>query len=344
VKKQFTIKDLAEALNLHHTTVSRALRNHPDVNVKTREAVLKAVEKYNYVPNSFARNLRNAQSRTLVVMLPSVKNHFFSEVLGVISDMAVQSAYSVMICQSNEDDRVESQNIRVMLENRVAGLIASVADVRRNQELFIQLEQQGIPVVLFDRFYEGNALTRVKIDNFQGAYDATAYLVAAGRKKIGFYRGPMGNPVFDERFRGYRKALEDHGTGFKKEWVFQGGLSVDDGENLVKDWELTGRPVDGVLCAVDMVALGIINGARDSGLRIPGDLSLIGFDNEPAGRLIRPALTTVAQPVEEVGRTAFELLLGKMEGHNSRGKTVDREAQVLPEIKLNMELIKRGSA
>ena len=176
MKKHYTIKDIAEELNLHHTTVSRALRNHPDVNKETRELVLQTARKHNYVPNSFAKGLRSAKSKTIVVMVPVVKNFFFSEVLGVISNLASEAGYSVMIYQSNEEGDIESQNLESIMENRVAGVIASVANVEKNRDKYQQLENMGIPVVLFDRCYTDVSISRVVIDNYQGSFDACEYL------------------------------------------------------------------------------------------------------------------------------------------------------------------------
>ena len=176
-KKHYTIKDIAEELNLHHTTVSRALRNHPDVNEETRAVVLSAARKYNYVPNLFAKSLRSAKSRTIVVMVPVVKNFFFSEVLGVISNLAFEGGFSVMIYQSNEEDEMELRNLTAIMDNRVAGVIASVANVEKNRDKYLQLENLGIPVVLFDRCYPDDSIPRVVIDNHQGAYDRYQFAI-----------------------------------------------------------------------------------------------------------------------------------------------------------------------
>ncbi len=335
MKKQYTIKDIAEKLNLHHTTVSRALRNHPDVNEKTRETVLRAVEKYNYIPNSFAKSLRSAQSRIIVVMVPDVKNFFFSEVLGVISNLAFKVGYSVMIYQSNEESEMESYNLTAIMENRVAGVIASVANIKRNREKYRQLEARGIPVVMFDRCFEDNTFSKVMIDNHKGACDATEYLIESGKKHIAFYRGILGNPVFDSRYTGYVEAMKKNRIPIDRDLVIEGGIELEDGIRFIHKFWKADKRADAILCAVDMVALGVITGSRDLGLDIPDDLALIGFDNEPAGRIIRPALTTVAQPVDKVGKTAFDLL---------RAKIKKQEHESEDEIVLKMELIKRKSA
>lgn len=335
MKKQYTIKDIAEQLNLHHSTVSRALRNHPDVSEETRKSVLQTARKYNYIPNLFAKSLRSAKSNTIVVMVPLVKNFFFSEVLGVISNLAFQGGYSVMIYQSNEDHRIERQNLTAIMENRVAGVIASVANVEKNRDEYHRLESLGIPVILFDRCYEDDALSRVMINNRTGAYDATSYLIHSGRNHIAFYRGTSGNPVFDNRFQGYVDALKDHGLPYEEHLVHSGELTMEAGTRFIRKLTKQSGEIDAILCTVDLVALGVIAGSRELGLEIPRDLALIGFDNEPAGRIIRPSLTTVAQPVDLVGSSAFEILMNRINGDlQAAGK----------EIILKMELIKRTSA
>ncbi len=335
MKSYFTIKDLAAKLDLHHTTVSRALRDHPDVNAKTREKVLQAAKKYNYIPNSFAKSLRNAKSKSVVVMVPAVKNFFFSEVLGVISDQAFRKGYSVMIYQSNEEEEIESKNLEAIMENRVAGVIASVANAGKNKDKYLQLEKIGIPVVLFDRFFGDGPFSRIIIDNHQGAFDATGYLIRSGRKRIAFYLGGKENPVFNTRFKGYAAALEKHGISFREDLVFDGGITLEDGIRLAGHLTKEGMKTDAVLCSVDMVALGVITGSREQDVDIPGDLAVIGFDNEPAGRIIRPALTTVAQPIDDIGSSAFDLLLSKIDKKKRDQKN---------NIRLKMELIKRESA
>ncbi len=335
MKKQYTIKDIAEELNLHHTTVSRALRNHPDVNAKTREAVLEAVEKYNYIPNSFAKSLRSAKSKTIVVMVPAIKNFFFSEVLGVISNLAFKEGYSVMIYQSNEEGEMEKQNLAAIMANRVAGVISSVANIRENQEKYQQLENLGIPVVLFDRCFDGTSFSRIQIDNYQGAFEATKYLIELGRKKIGFYRGIPGNPVFEDRFKGYSEAMREHSLAVREEFLFEGGIQLEHGIRLVHELSGLEEKPDALLCVVDMVALGVIAGSRELNMDIPGDLALVGFDNEPAGRIIRPALTTVSQPVERVGAAAFDLLHARINNMKDQAEN---------EVILKMELLKRNSA
>lgn len=335
MKKHYTIKDIAEELNLHHTTVSRALRNHPDVNRATRERVLNAARKYNYIPNSFAKSLRSSKSKTIVVIVPVIKNFFFSEVLGVISDMAFRAGYSVMIYQSNEDGDIESQNLEAVMENRVAGLIASVADVEMNREKYLQMESMGIPVVLFDRSYSDVSIPRVVINNYQGSFEACEYLIKSGRRNIAFYRGRPGNPVFESRFRGYKGALKKHGLTFRNELIFAGGLELEDGYKLLRKIGDLKTEIDALICVVDMVALGVIAEARELKLQIPANLALIGYDNEPAGRIIRPALTTVAQPVELIGQTVFELLEKRIDG---------KSTEIKEETVLNMELIIRTSS
>ena len=332
--KQYTIIDLAKELKLHHTTVSRALRNHPDVKEKTREMVLEAARKYNYVPNSFAKSLRSSKSKTIVVMVPVIKNFFFSKVLGVITDLAFQAGYSVMINQSNEDGKIELQNLDAIMENRVAGVIASVANVKANKDNYLQLQKLGIPVVLFDRFFEDPNFSKVIINNNQGAKDATEYLIESGRKNIAFYLGLEENPVFEERYHGYLGALEKHKIPVNSKLIIRGGIELEDGIDLITDISKSNIEIDALLCVVDMVALGVISGSRELGIHIPGDLALIGFDNEPAGRIIRPALTTVAQPVEKIGKSAFDLLLSN----------INHTAQHPEVTELKMELIKRKSA
>jgi LacI family transcriptional regulator len=240
-----------------------------------------------------------------------------------------------MIYQSNEEAGMESKNLDVILQNRVAGVIASVANTGYNEEKFIQLEKSGVPVVFFDRCFDSEHFSKILINNYKGAFDATDFLIRKGHKKIGFYHGYKENPVFKERHRGFINALSKHKIDKNDQYIFFGGTGLEDGIELARNFSENSTGIEALLCCVDMVALGVISGSRGLGIKIPEDLALIGFDNEPAGRIIRPSLTTVSQPVDMIGKSAFELLLTRMN---------DQSTQTNDKVLLDMELIKRKSA
>lgn len=332
MSKQTTVKDIAKALGVHHTTVSRALRNHPDVNASTRETVHEIAAQMNYVPNSFASSLRNNQRKVIGLIVPDIRPHFFAQTIHYFTNIAFEAGYTVMICQSNEDGTQEIENVRVLMQNRVAGVFASISQKTDNFDHFIQLEKQGIPLVFFDRLPQGQSFSIVETNNYQGSYDLTKYLISKNKRKIAFYAGYKGISVFEERLCGYRNALENSGLDLDDSLVFYGGIEEQDGSRTAEELIQKGAFPDAVICAVDKVALGMLFTFHKYNIRVPDDISVAGFDNDPAGAVTYPGLTTIAQPMGGIARDGFDLLLSKIEGK----ETVQKE-------KIKMELIIRGT-
>jgi len=330
-----TIKDIARKLNLHHTTVSRALRNHPDVNQETRHRVLKTAEQMNYTPNSYATNLRARKSKTIGIIVPSVQPFFFSSIISILSQKAEKTGFSIMICQSDDKYEIEKRNVMTLLQNRVAGLFVSLASETETYEHFDFLEKQEVPVVFFDRVPNTKKSNHIKIDNFHGAYQATEYLISNGRKDIAFLTGPRDVSTFHDRLKGYIAALRDNGLNVHKQRILRSELSIAGGKSIMQQIASREKLPDALLCSVDLLAFGAMNIIHKSGLKIPDDIALIGFDNHPAGEIVQPALTTLAQPIEQIGSNSYEMLMSII---NKRKLKKDLT------IPLKMKLLLRASA
>lgn len=323
MNKPVTIKDIAQKLNIHHTTVSRALRNHPDINTETKALILETAEEMHYVQNTSASNLRSKQSNIIGVIVPGVQYYLFSSIISILSKRADEAGYTVMIFQSDDDSEIEKRNVMALLQNRVAGLIVSIAANTENFDHFEMIEEQRVPIVYFDRVHPDITKNRILIDNFHGAYNATDYLIKQGRKKIIFFAGPKDIFTFHDRFEGYKAALKDNNILLKEELIFRSVNSIPEGQKLMKQVLESNIHPDAVLCIVDLLAFGAMHEIQENGLNVPDDIAVIGFDNHPAGAIVQPPLSTVAQPIEKMGNMAFDCLMNLIEGKNEDRAGVD---------------------
>lgn len=309
-----TIKDIAKKLNVSTSTVSRALRDHPDINAETKELIVKTAQELDYQPNTFAQNLKRQRSNTIGVIVPQVKHVFFAEIMSGITDVAYNAGYNVIISQSNENQEREIINTNAMIAQRVAGLLVSLSSTTRQFDHLLALERQGIPLVCFDRVCEELPVSKVIVDDYNGAFQAVKHLVDKGYKKIAHLAGPTSLSIGLQRFLGYKDALQKSSIPFQDALVVFGGLNEEDGhqsfETLVTQ---LGEFPDAIFAVTDPVALGAFMKIKERGLSIPQDIALVGFSDNPVVSLIEPPLTTVQQPAYKIGETATRLLLQQIE-------------------------------
>lgn len=304
-----TINDIAGQLGLSPSTVSRALRDHPDISDKTKSRVLALASETNYQPNLIAQSLQTKRSNNIGVIVPEIRNTFFSTVISGIEEVAYEAGYTIMVCQSNDTYEREVINTRALAANRVAGMLVSSSQNTTNFDHFRMVMQQGIPLVLFDRIAEELEVSKVIVDDFEGAYGAVSYLIKTGRRRIAHLAGATSLYVSRKRREGYEAALRDHGLPLRPEYVLSGGYHEEDGRiGMQRLLALPERP-DAVFTINDPVAIGAFLHLREQGLAVPGDVALIGFSNNPNTALITPRLTTVDQPAFTIGRQAASLLM-----------------------------------
>ncbi|WP_419785573.1 LacI family DNA-binding transcriptional regulator [Pseudodesulfovibrio sp.] len=333
---QFTIKDLARELDISASTVSRALRDHPDISAATKKRVTEAAELYNYHPNQLAQSLQKRRSNTIGVIVPEIGHDFFSTVISGIEEVAYENGYTIMVCQSGETLRREIINTQALVANRVAGLLIAISSQTTTYEHLAGAIRQGVPLVQFDRVVEGLDTSKVVVDDYKAAYVATSHLAEAGYRHIGHMAGQDGIALNRKRFEGYRDALRDHGLDYEARFHLHGGYGEEEGRRgAAKFLAMPERP-DAVLAINDPVAVGMYTEFKKAGLRIPDDIALVGFSDTPIAALIDPALTSMYQPAFTMGRTAASLLLKQFDTDN---------AMVTPEtVVLNTELRVRGSS
>ncbi len=330
-----TIKDIAKKLNIHHSTVSRALHNHPDVKEATRKLILETAEAMNYEPDIFARNLKQNTTNIIGVIVPEIKHHFFSAVISGIEDVAYSKGYVIMVCQSNEQYEREVMNARALLSNKVAGLLVSMSQTTHKCDHFKLYQERGIPLVFFDRVCREFNTASVIVNDFRGAYQAVNHLIQKGRKRIYHIGGTKQLEISRKRYEGYKAALKDNGFPIEQQKVVWKGLQEEDGvagmEELLAD---SANMPDAVFAVNDPVALGVYEVLKKKGLKIPEDLSVVGFSNNPISAFVNPALTTVEQPSFEMGKAAADLLI----------KQILNEDGQKEEIVLPTRLIVRASS
>lgn len=312
-----TIHDLAKALNIDASTVSRALNDSPRVAQRTKMKILAKADELGYQRNILASNLRKSKTSTIGVIVPRISRHFFSSAIAGIEETAFEAGYNVIICQSLEDLEREGSLINSMLTNRVAGVLLSVSMETTNYDHLKGLKKNDIPIVFFDRHCEIPGNSNVLIDDFQSGFDATEHLISNGCKVIAHFSGPKKLKIYQNRLKGYRRALEKHNIFYRPELVFTSKLMEKDGIENAKKLLLLNLDVDGIFAANDVSAIGAMKYLKSVGVKIPEDIAIVGFSNEPISEVIFPSLSTIDQSGHNIGRMAADLLLKQIKNESS---------------------------
>lgn len=308
-----TIKDIARALNLSTSTVSRALRGSYEINPETKRLVLEYAERLNYRPNPIALSLKGSSSRAIGVIVPQIANYYFSQAINGIEAIAYNRGYHVIIFQTHESYEREVANVQQALARKVDGLLISLSSETSDVEHLRELQQRNMPIVQFDRVSNELNTTRVVADNFAGAFAATEHLIKGGRKRIAHLTIPPWISIAQERLAGYRAALEQYGLEYDESLVRYGSFGPDEATKMVDELlALSPRP-DAFFTASDRLALGALAALNRRQIAIPEDVSLIGFTNLNVAELLSPSLSTVVQPAQEIGQMAAERLIELIE-------------------------------
>lgn len=334
-KSNITIADIAKKLQISPSTVSRALSNHPDISPETKEKVGNLAKELNYFPNSIAQSLQKKSTKTIGVIVPEIKHHFFSSVISGIEDVAYTEGYTIMVCKSNESHEREVINTKALMSNRVAGILVSVSQTIEDSDHLRMLQKQGIPLVLFDRIYEDIGVSQVVVDDFDGAFKAVEHLIQTGYKKIAHLAGFGSLSIGYDRKRGYLAALNKYNIPVDKDMIVSGGFDEEDGaEGFEKLLEI-GKQPDAIFGVNDPVIVGAYIKIKEKGFKIPEDIALVGFSDAPITMYLDPPITTVVQPGYEMGQKAVRILLEQI---NNPQESYEPKREVV-----ETELIVRGS-
>ena len=308
--KRISIADLAKELGLAKSTVSRALNNAVDVSETTKAQVRALVEKLNYQPNDLAAALRRGRSNVLGVIVPHINGAFFPAVVHGIEEGASQAGFNVMICQSTEDVERERKHVRTLLKAQVDGIMVSMSNTTREYAHFERVRSHGTPLVFFDRMPSMPDVCGVVVDDYRGAYQVMEHLIGQGCRRIAHLAGPQIINTTYNRFRAYHDALLAPGLPYDENLVvYLNGSSTAAGRAAMQQLlQLQERP-DAVFSAYDFPAGGALQLLEEQGVRVPEDIALVGFSNEPFTAMVKPRLTSVDQRGKLMGEAAVQLVL-----------------------------------
>lgn len=307
-----TIKDIAEQLGISASTVSRALKNHPDISEKTKEQVTNLAKELKYRPNPIALNLRKSENKTIGIIIPQIVHYFFSSVISGIEDYAYEKGYSIILTQSNEQYEREVKNAEIMISTGVAGVLASRAKETIEFSHYNKILDYDIPLVFFDRSCPNLKTDKVIINDEYAAYIATEHLIKTGCKKILHFRGPQNLQISTKRQTGYLEALRDYKIPIDKSLI----IKCENFEEAKKTiYTLNNDKVnfDGIFAVNDDSASGAIIALKELNIKIPEQVSIIGYSNDLISRIITPMLSTMEQPGYLMGYTATKLLIERIE-------------------------------
>jgi LacI family transcriptional regulator len=328
-----TIKDIARALGVSTSTVSRALRDSYEISAETKQLVMECAERLNYKPNPMALALKERKTRSIGIVVVEIANPFFSQVINGIESIAYDKGYNVIITQSHESYEREVADLQFLASRSIDGLLVSVSTETNDFSHFHELHKKGLPIVFFDRISSELDTHTVILDNFKGAYEVTEHLIQNGYRRIAALASSEFLSITSERMAGYFEALQNHNIEKDDQLVSYAFFSgMDEGEidaAINRFFQLKKKP-DALVCFSDKLTTGAMKSLKRRGLKIPEDLALTGFLNTEHAELFDPPLTVVKQPAFEMGKAATELLLQLIE---SKRKVTSFERRLLsPEL------------
>jgi DNA-binding LacI/PurR family transcriptional regulator len=311
-KGQITIKDIAKELGISPSTVSKALKGHRDISSSTKQSVKELAEKWNYKPDQVALSLKSGLSKTIGVIVPEIVHYFFSTVISGIEDLAYDSEYHVMFCQSSELYAREVKAVQTLLSSRVDGILVSVSKTTDNFDHFRKIQANNIPLVFFDRICDEIDTDRVVVDDEPGAYEAVNHLIEIGCKNIIHLSGPPNLLIGKNRKAGYLRALRKHNMPLDENNIIRCD-SREDAMSIVP--ELLNRTVkpDGIFAVNDLTAAASMKVIQDMGYKVPADIAIVGFTSGLISDITNPTLTSVEQHGYLVGKEAVRLLIDRLE-------------------------------
>ncbi|NEW09514.1 LacI family transcriptional regulator [Paenibacillus sp. SYP-B3998] len=316
-----TIKDVARRANVSIATVSRILNNLPGYSEETRKKVLQVINETGYQPNAIARGLINKRTRTIGVLFPTVSSMFSSEILDGIEQFAHNHDYSVIVCNTDADGKRTLKYLQVLGEKQVDGIIFSSGNLK--DEYYQTIKSMAIPLVLVSTISQRFSVPYVKVDDRLASYQATEYLIKKGHKQIGMISGTKEDLIAGvPRVEGFLQALNDYGIPHRSECLVYGGFDFNSGCKVVKELLRNAPDTTAVFAASDEMAAATISVASKQGIRVPEQLSVIGYDNLKLAQMTVPPLTTVEQPLFEMGRIAAEQLLTMIETGKDTGSRI----------------------
>ncbi len=333
-QKQVTIKDIAKRLNVSVSTISRALKDNPEISLKTRDLVKKVAKEMNYRPNPIAVALKTSKSNIIGVIVPKIVSSFYASVVEGIEEVADQHGYQIFVSSTNEDFVKERKYVDAFIRNRADGVIMSLSRSTEDYSHIQELKNMNIPTVLFERTTKDLDVPRVVTDDSKAAYKAVKHLIEVGARDIAFLTGAEHLLLGRNRMRGYKNALADFNLEFDPTLVVRCNMTAEDAQNRTQMLINSGKKFDAIFCLNDDLAIGAMQAAKASKLKIPKDVAIVGFYNSQRSHFIQPALTTVELNPRQVGILSAGLLF----------EQINDEETEIKELIVPSNLIIRGSS
>jgi len=327
-----TLKDIGKEVGVSIVTVSKALKNKPDISYETKQKIREVAERLGYSPNALARSLKAKKTSSVGVLIADIADPFFAPIVKGIENTAREMGYSIILCDTSEEYEQERLALDMMLEKRVDGLLITPSQTEYKD--ILELKRKKIPFILVGRHFELVESDYVITDDIKGAFSATDYLIKKGHKRILFINGPSYISSAKERLVGYKRALQEHAILFDKSLVREGALKMENGYRIMKEILSTGIKFTAVFAYCDFVVLGVMQALEEVKLKIPEDIAIVGYDDVAFARFLQVPLTTVSIPKYELGKEAMKLLKKKIEG----------EIEELQSVTLETKLVIRKSA
>jgi DNA-binding LacI/PurR family transcriptional regulator len=325
-KKMVSIKDVAEAAGVSTATVSRVLADKPYVRAQVRDHVMAVVKKLNYSPNRVARSLRSRSSNIIGLIVSDIENPFFQQVSRAVEDTANEQGYSVMLCNNDENPNKEETYLKLLRDENVAGVVLSPTP--QSTENFAKFSSYNIPMVVIDRRVSNFQVDNILIDNVQSAHTIVSHLIEHGYRRIGAIFG-IGSTTGRERREGYVQALKDHNIELFTDLLKYANPREEDGFVTTQKLLQLHEPPDALLTSNSLLAAGALRAFKENQVAIPDDIAFASFDETTWSRLVVPALTVIEQPTYEIGRTATELLLKRIQDPTRSNREVILKAQLI---------------
>jgi len=318
-----SIKDVAREAGVSIATVSRVLNNVDVVNDDTKKKVLEAISKLGYRPNIIARSLKTQKTSTIGIIIPDISSQFYPEIVRGAEDVANIYSYNIILCNTDLDSEREIEYLRILKEKMIDGVLYMSNSLE--EDVIKLINELKIPVVLIETKDKKNNFPSITIDNEKAAYDATKFLLNKGFRDIVFVgTHPEAENALSKRYKGYERAMNENGMRINPDLVCFSGIKPQDGANVVSSF-LKNKKYDSIFCISDELAMGVINELREQGIRVPEDISVIGFDNIFSSSIYHPKLTTISQPMYDMGSVGMRMLIKII-----NKQPIDNEHYVLP--------------
>ncbi len=325
------IKDIAELTKVSVATVSRVINDDPNVSSETREKIKKVIEETGYVPNFLGRNLRVAKTQKILLIIPTIENPFYTEILAAIEESAEKSGYNILIGITNNKHELEQKYMEMLITKQVDGAIVLLSNYDKDA---LSNWAENFPLVQCCEYTPGARITNVSIDNKLAAYDAVSYLISKGHRKIGAIGGQLYFASESDRIVGYKKALKEHNIPYKKEYFRVKSYTMEGGQEGARELMKLSNPPTAIFAFGDTIAIGVAKYLNDIGKPAGKNVAVIGVDDIPLCEIFNPSISSVRQPRRKLGAKAYELLMER----------IDNNTQIIKNVILEHELILRQSS